>query len=142
MGIRDEPFYRLPAGELAAWIEQQGGDTWWSVDGDSILSGRLCVPCPGDELAVEIRRINRLLLVQDPQKRREARGQEVDHTALDGLADHLGKNASISARPKPAWANDRLLYLSWEGSDEEWLLVEDRQTTENSKHDLAKMGND
>ena len=63
MSIRDEPFYTLPAGELAAWIEQQGGDTWWNVDGDSILTGKLSLPSPGDELAEEIRRINRLLLL-------------------------------------------------------------------------------
>ncbi len=87
MGIRDEPYYTVPAGELAAWIEQQGDDTWWNVDGDSILTGILSFPSPGDELAEELRRISRLLLVQDPQKRREARGQEVNRTALDGLVD-------------------------------------------------------
>jgi hypothetical protein len=140
MSIRDEPFYTLPAGELAAWIEQQGGDTWWNVDGDSILTGILSFPCPGDELADELRRINRLLLVQDPQKRREASGQEVDRTALDGLVDYLGKNASIAADRKPAWTNDRLLYLCWHGSDAEWLLVEDLETTQNSRNDLAVNG--
>ncbi len=141
MGIRDEPYYTLPARELAAWIDQQGDDTWWNVDGDSILTGILSFPSPGDELANELRRINRLLLVQDPRKRREASGQVVDRTALDGLVDCLGKNASVAAEPKPAWANDRLLYLCWQDSDEEWLLVEDLETTENSRNDLAVKGN-
>jgi hypothetical protein len=45
MAIPDEPYFRLPARELAAWIEQQGADTWWNVDGDSILTGRLSFPC-------------------------------------------------------------------------------------------------
>ena len=58
MGIPDEPYYTVPAGELAAWIEQQGDDTWWNVDGDSILTGILSFPSPGDELAAELRRIN------------------------------------------------------------------------------------
>ncbi len=40
----------------------------------------------------------------------------------------------------PARTNDRLLYLCWQGSDEEWLLVEDLETTENSRSDLAVNG--
>ena len=142
MGIQDGPYYRLSASELAAWIEQQGVDIWWNVDGDSILTSRISFPCPGDELADELRRVHRVLLVQDPRKGAEARGQEVDRTAVDGLVDVLGTDSAIGGGTKPAWSNDRLLYLCWEGSEEEWLLVEDRETTENSRNDLVVRSND
>lgn len=142
MSIRGEAYYQLPAGELAAWIERQGADTWWTVDGDPILTGRLSFPCPGDELSDELRRINRTLLVRDTQERSEAAGQAVDRNALDAMVDRLGKHASVGAGPQPAWTSDRFLHLCWEGSDQEWLLVEDRETTESSRNDLAVRGNE
>ena len=63
-GIRAGPHYEVAAGELAAWLEQQGEDRWWTVDGDPLLTGRLAFPCPADELAPELRKIGRPLLVQ------------------------------------------------------------------------------
>jgi hypothetical protein len=33
MSLRDEPHYRISSSELAAWLEAQGTDRWWSVDG-------------------------------------------------------------------------------------------------------------
>lgn len=140
MSIRDDPHYEVSATELAAWVEQQGTDTWWNVDGDPILTGRLSFPCPGDELADELRRINRPLLVQDKRKSPGAAGQQVDRKALDTLADSLGNNLRISTGDQPDWTNDRFFYLCWKGSDEEWLLVEDRETTESSRKDLAARG--
>ena len=140
MGIRDGQYFTLPARELAAWIEQQGGDTWWTVDGDPVLSSRLSFPCPGDELAEELRKLDRDLLVQDTRKRPDANGQNVDRTALDGLVDHLGQHASVPTGTRFPWAKDRLLSLCWRDSTEEWLLVEDRETTESSQKDLAAKG--
>ena len=29
----------------------------------------------------------------------------------------------------PPWSEDRILYLCWKGSTEEWLLAEDSETT-------------
>ena len=37
----------------------------------------------------------------------------------------------------PAWAKDRLLFLCWEDRGDEWLLVEDEETTQRSREDAA-----
>ena len=136
MSIRDEPHYEVPAAELAAWVEQQGPDRWWNVDGDPLLTGRLTFPCPGDELAEELRRVNRPLLIQDKQRRPEAKGQPIGRAELDAVADRLGNNVPITGE-KPAWVNDRLFYLCWKGSPHEWLLVEDEETTAQNRADVA-----
>src|SRR5438094_670211 len=41
MSLRDEPHNKIASSELAAWLEQQGTDRWWTVDGDPLLTGRL-----------------------------------------------------------------------------------------------------
>jgi hypothetical protein len=64
----------------------------------------------------------------------------VGFSAVDGLVNRLGNNASIPSSSKAAWTDDRVLYLCWDGSDEEWLLVEDRETTESNRNDLALKG--
>jgi hypothetical protein len=46
MSLRDEPHYTIASSELASWLEMQGTDRWWSVDGDPLLTGRLSLPCP------------------------------------------------------------------------------------------------
>ena len=75
------PHYEIHSTELAAWLEKQGKDRWWNVDGDPLLTGRLEFPCPADELAEELRRLNRPLLVQ--AKTPDARGQQVDRNQID-----------------------------------------------------------
>jgi hypothetical protein len=128
MSIQDEPHYELPASALANWIERQGADRWWSVDGDPLLTGLIPFPCPGDELAAELRRIDRPLLVFDRTRNPEARGQVIGEGKLDELVDRLGDDVTTA---------NRLLYLSWKGSDEDWLLVEDRETTESTREEAA-----
>ncbi len=137
MSIEDAPHFVLQAKELAAWIEKQGTDRWWNVDGDPLLTGRLDFPCPGDELAAELRKIDRLLLVQDKQKRSNATGQEIHGDEIDTVVDRLENNVQITGNRKPHWLKDRLLYLCWKGSRNEWLLVEDEETTERTQDDLA-----
>lgn len=134
MSIQDQPHYELPSAELAAWIEQQDVDQWWNVDGDPLLTGRLSFPCPGDELADELRRIKRPLLVLDRSQNPHAHGQVIDSSGLDALVGHLGDNVQIKGE-SPVWLRDRLLYLSWKGSPEEWLLIEDEETSESSRAD-------
>ena len=67
--IQEGPHYEIQSSELAAWLEQQGVDLWWNVDGDPLLTGRLTFPCPADELSAELRKLNRALLVQAPEGR-------------------------------------------------------------------------
>lgn len=136
MSIPNEPHYEIAATELAAWIEKQGADRWWNVDGDPLLTGRLMFPCPGDELAAELRRINRPLLVLDKHKSPDAKGQPITHEQLDALVGRLGENVQIS-EPLPSWVADRLFFLCWKGRADDWLLVEDEETTERIRADVA-----
>jgi hypothetical protein len=131
MSIQDEPHFELPASALANWIERQGVDRWWSVDGEPFLTRLMPFPCPGDELAAELRRIDRPLLVFDKSRNPEARGQVIGEDKLDELVDRLGDDVTTA---------NRLLYLSWKGSDEPWLLVEDRETTESTRAETAAQG--
>ncbi|MFO0929604.1 MAG: hypothetical protein U0736_21670, partial [Gemmataceae bacterium] len=75
MSIRAEPHVTVSSAALAEWLERQGVDRWWTVDGDPLLTGRLSFPCPADELAAELRRVNRTLLVQDRRQPPLGRGQ-------------------------------------------------------------------
>jgi hypothetical protein len=136
MSIRDEPHYKIASSELATWLEAQGTDRWWSVDGDPLLTGRLSFPCPADELTAELRRINRTLLVQDRRNEPAGRGELIVWRDLDKLATRLGENARANGTPAP-WTNDRLFFLCWEDRGEEWLLIEDQETTERSRADVA-----
>ena len=140
MSIQSEPHFEVPSGELAAWIEKQGPTVWWNVDGDPILTGRLAFPCPGDEFAEALRKINRPLLIQDPKKREDAVGQVITAADLDSVADMLGSNVQYKGE-KPFWADDRIFYCCWKGSDIEWLLTEDRETSKSNERDeLALRG--
>ena len=101
-----------------------------------LLTGRLSFPCPADELADELRRINRTLLVQDRRKPPSGRGERIVARYFDGLATRLGDNVRTKGTPRP-WASDRLLFLCWEDRGDGWLLAEGRETTERSRADAA-----
>jgi hypothetical protein len=136
MSLRDEPHYKIASSELAAWLEAQGADRWWNVDGDPLLTGRLSFPCPADELAAELRRIDRMLLVQDRRKTPSGRGEPISARDLDALVTRLGDNVQADGATPP-WANDRLFFLCWEGREDEWMLAEDEETTRQSREDAA-----
>jgi hypothetical protein len=111
--IRNLPHYTISAAELAVWIESQGDLSWWSVDGDPLLTGRLDFPCPGDELAAALRRVGKALILFDPRGTASSTGESIDANRLNELAptDDSG---------------NRVLQLCWEeGPDVDWLLVED-----------------
>jgi hypothetical protein len=132
MAIKERPHYELSSTELARWLEWQGDDRWWNVDGDPFLGSHLHVPCPGDEFAAALRRFNRPLLLADKDDKPEARGQVVRAEDLDPLADrlsHFGPAGEVT---------DRALYLSWKGSDLDWLLVEDGETSESEARDARR----
>jgi hypothetical protein len=129
-GIRGGPHYELPAAELAAWVEQQGPDRWWSVDGDPLLTGRLSFPCPAKTLAAHLRNVGRALLIQAKKDDTEAKGQVIGKDRLDAVVDRFANNIRPSGTGEmPSWSEDRILYLCWKGSIDEWLLVEDSETT-------------
>jgi hypothetical protein len=136
MSIRGEPHFKIASAALAEWLERQGVDRWWNVDGDPLLTGRLSFPCPADELAAELRRLNRPLLVQDRSKSPSGRGQPITAQQLDALVTRLGDDVKVNG-PRPGWVNDRMFFLCWEDREDDWLLVEDEETTERSRQDAA-----
>ena len=140
MSLRNEPHFRIASSELADWLETQGVNRWWTVDGDPVLTGRLSFPCPADELAAELRRIRKPLLVQDRTVSRSGHGEVITAKELDRVVTRLGDN--MAAQQKPAWADDRLFFLSWADRDDEWLLAEDEETTERSRQDAALHGSE
>jgi len=107
--------------QLAGWLEEQGADRYWSVDGDPELGGRLSFPCPGDELAGELRKIDKSLVVVPPPEPPAEPGGPAPQ--LDRYVDEeeLGT---------------RVLQLRWEGSDSAWLLIEDEETSRSVLHEM------
>jgi hypothetical protein len=137
MSLRDEPHYQIAASELADWLERQGTDIWWSVDGDPSLIWRISLPCPADVLAAELRRIDRPLLVRDLNHAPMARGQQITAQKLDELvADRDDVPCAVSGR-RPGTGNDCVLYLAWPDRDEEWMLLEDSPTTDLYRREAA-----
>lgn len=113
--ITTQPHFRLMAEDLAAWLERQPTGAWWTVDGDPILMSRLEFPAPADELADELRRINRPLLASDPGK--SAAGESLSAAHVDQAV----VNSQLGGRE---------LYLCWDGSTIDWLLYEDEPTSD------------
>jgi hypothetical protein len=103
------------------------------VDGDPLLTGRLNFPCPADELAEELDRIDRPLLVA--AKDAHAQGNQILASQLDELAVQR-----IGFSDRGHVDQDRFFLLCWMGKDEEWALIEDLETTRNSKQDELQRG--
>jgi hypothetical protein len=136
MSLRDEPHYRISSSELAAWLEAQGKDIWWTVDGEYFLGDRLPLPAPADELAAELRKINRTLLVEDQRDTPIGRGETITARDLDGLVKRLGDNIILRKGPRPLWMSNRTFALAWEGRDDEWwMLNEDQRLTQAERRD-------
>jgi hypothetical protein len=118
--VRQLPHFRIAADELAKWLAQQPKETWWTVDGDPLLTQRIDFPCPSEDLAETIRGLKKRLLVLDSRLEPSARGETVSAMDLDRLAftdEH----------------DDRVFQLSWQDSepDADWFLVEDKETGKN-----------
>lgn len=137
MNVRTEPHLKISSCQLADWLTQQGEDRWWNVDGDPVLTGRVSFPCPADELARELRRLDRSLLVLD---RRPVASRPTPVKGLDDLVTRLGDGvAGVGA--SVGWATARVFFLCWDDRGEDWSLVEDQETTERSREDaLATQG--
>lgn len=133
--IQAGPHFEVASAEFAKWLEEQAPESWWNVDGDPLLMGRLSIPCPSDELAAELRTINRHLLVEATGDS-DARGQAVDAGKVGALARFEGDLRR--AGPLPPWVNERFFRLCWKGSDQEWFLIEDHATAQQFDEDAAK----
>ena len=125
------PHYEVSASDLAAWLVEQGKNRWWNVDGDPLLTGLLTFPCPADNLAIALVKINRPILIQAKKDDTAARGQLIDKKKLGELAGHFSDDLHVTGSGKmPSWGNDLLFYCCWKGSRHEWLLAEDGESTE------------
>lgn len=115
--VSERPHCRIEAHNLAAWLEDQGEEPWWTVDGDPILMSRLEFPAPPDELATVLRKIGKPVLVADPSG--GASGEELVPKEIPRVvqSDELG---------------NRLLLLAWEDGTTDWQLIEDEPTSEGS----------
>lgn len=101
----------ISTAELADWLDTQP-EKWWSVDGEFFLMSVLDFPCPTDELSPVIRGLNKTALVHNPVT--NSHGEKISRDQLS----LLGNTHSRSKRP--------IYAMSWDDSDEVWLLMEDR----------------
>jgi hypothetical protein len=103
--------------ELAKWLDSQPG-TWWSVDGDPLLTSDVDFPCPNDELAEALRKLNRDILVFTKTRVSKNVKDELHSSDLDSLAD--SKNPRM----------EKNILAAWKGSVVQWLLTEDKTMAE------------
>lgn len=125
--------YELPAGELAAWIERQGDTSWWTVDGDPLLTGMQSVPCPGSQLAKVIRALDKTLLVSKDDS-------ELDHASDAPAATTASELDTFVKQEKTLGDNqeeyeNRKIILKWKDPkhSDVWYLLEDRQSAKWAK---------
>ncbi len=114
MSVLERPHYVIKPTELADWLDQEP-ETWWIVDGDPRLTGRVDFPCPSEELSEALRRYKKDLFfypVEPISSGLLPAGQTIERQRLDELAD----------RDNPH--KRRTFLLSWSDREEEWLLVE------------------
>ena len=138
MSIRSEPHYEVASSVMSAGLEKHGAALWWSVDGDPLLTSRVAFPCPGDEFAEVLRGIPRTLLLQDPKRRQTAQGQVIGVDELDSVAHQPGIHIDFQGE-RPAWADNRIFLCSWKGSEIEWLIREDRETSKSVERDELEL---
>ena len=118
------PTHDLSSRELASWLDRQADTSWWGVHGDPFLASRLTFPCSSNELADEIRRSTRGLVVYDPSGGELPAGGTATADNLDAFVEH-------------AELGTRVLQLAWKESNGYWLLVEDEETSESVGRERA-----
>lgn len=125
--ISEQSHYRISAGVLADWLERQTDPSWWSVDGDPILTERLNFPCTHDELAGALRAIGQPLLLLSSDLDAATVSREVN-------ADDVDRIAIVDT------SGNRVLQLCWAHVKPEvdWLLCEDIGVSEFSDRLPAK----
>ncbi|MEE8452297.1 MAG: hypothetical protein V3R99_10295 [Thermoguttaceae bacterium] len=116
MDTQQGVYVPLAAQVLADWLDRDP-DLYWTVDGDRRLATKISSPCPGDELAGVLRTIDQPLLVFDRRQPSPAKQKSVDVSQLDGLVE-------------TEELRTRVLQFQWEDSPTEWILIEDKETSE------------
>ncbi len=106
---------------LAKWLDSQPG-SWWTVDGDPLLTSEIDFPCPNDELAEALRKLNKDIVVFTKASVRGNLKKELRPGDLDGLAD--------TENPRM----EKNILASWQRSDVQWLLTEDKSMAEAARH--------
>jgi len=109
--------YIISSEELARWLESQPG-TWWLVDGDPLLTSRIGFPCPSDELAEELRRIGKNIVIATDKAIGVDDGRQIDSLVLPRLADTDNRY------------HEKNFLARWQSADTEWLLSEDKSAAE------------
>ena len=107
----------IPSRELARWLDSQPG-TWWFIHGDLSLVGRVHLPCPSDELAEALRELNKNITIYTDKTVDLEEGRPIAAHELPLLADTNNRH------------HNRDFFASWEGSDNEWILSEDKVAAE------------
>jgi hypothetical protein len=114
MSVLERPHFVIKPIDLAQWLELEP-DTWWIVDGDPRLMGKLDLPCPGEELAEALRSYHKDLFVYPigpAPVEPEPKGQPIEWERLGELLDREGPEGR------------RTFLLSWSDLQDGWLLVE------------------
>jgi hypothetical protein len=111
------PHYEMQSHDLADWLDNEGPDSWWTVDGERHLNRTVDFPCPPEELSEELRKMpNRTLEVLDPRPGSTANGAPVGNgVKLIDLADRNNNRGS----------QIYTFRVKGEGFDKAWQLVED-----------------
>ncbi|MFO7905690.1 MAG: hypothetical protein R6U98_23735 [Pirellulaceae bacterium] len=119
VSVAEQPHYVVQARSLGDWLENQedSEDIWWTVDGDPTLMSRMEFPAPPDELAQELRQINNPLLVRDPNE--TGNGEEITPEEISNVAESDERG-------------NRSFLMCWQGSNNDWELIEDEPTSESS----------
>src|SRR5579863_691189 len=112
---KEIPFAVIESRELARWLDGQP-ETWWTVDGDPLLTSEVDLPCPAQELSAALRRHDKNLLVLSPGSRHH--GEMIKQEELDALSQ------------KDRRRNERTFLMRWEDEDQPWLLSEDVASSE------------
>ncbi len=114
MSVLERPRYLIKPTDLAQWLDQEP-ETWWMVDFDPRLTGRVDFPCPSEELSDALRAYHKDLFVYpaDPDAMEpRPSGQPIGCERLDELFDREG----VEGR--------RTLLLSWSDRGDWWVLSE------------------
>src|SRR6266436_6780762 len=104
---------RLSPQELGAWLDRQGSDRWWLVDGDPLLTSLVSFPCTGDEIAAVLRRIDKPLFLLSRNAAQPGESTELGIEDIDRFAF------------LDPFRDERMFRLRWDSipPGQEWMLL-------------------
>ncbi len=114
MNVLERPHYVVKPTELADWLDREP-ETWWMVDFDPRLTGRVDFPCPSDELSDAL-----ALLPQGHLRLSDWPGLAGAESQWPG--HRVGATRRSAGSRGPRAPEDFL--LSWSDRDDWWSLSE------------------